>query len=107
PVFTVNGQVAFRILRDSDIEVEDEAEDLVMLFETALKRRRRGHVIHLGVEAGMPESLRHLLSEKVDAAPDDVFDLDGILGLADLSQLIVDERPDLKFVPYNARFPER
>jgi polyphosphate kinase len=107
PGFTVLGQGAFRVIRDSDIEVEEEAEDLVKLFETALKRRRRGHIIHLGVAASMPDDLRRMLTDKVGAAPDDVLQLDGLLGLANLSQLIVDERPDLKFVPYNARFPER
>jgi polyphosphate kinase len=107
PGFTVSGQGAFRILRDSDIEVEEEAEDLVRLFETALKRRRRGHVIHLGVEAAMPMDLAQFLMERIDAKPDDVFKMEGLLGLVDLKQLIIDERPDLKFAPYNARFPER
>jgi len=107
PGHAVSGWGMFRILRDSDIEVEEEAEDLVLLFETALKRRRRGHVIHLGVEASMPLDLCHFLTERIDAAPGDAFQLDGLLGLANLSQLIIDERPDLKFVPYNARFPER
>ena len=107
PGFTVIGQGAFRILRDSDIEVEEEAEDLVRLFETALKRRRRGHVIHLGVEAAMPLDLAQFLMERIDAKPDDLFRMEGILGLVDLKQLIIDERPDLKFAPYNARFPER
>ncbi len=107
PGFSVIGQGAFRIIRDSDIEVEEEAEDLVRLFETALKRRRRGNIIQLGVALNMPADLRQFLAERVHAAPDDVLQLDGLLGLANLSQLIVDERPDLKFVPYNARFPER
>ncbi len=107
PGFHVEGHGAFRILRDSDIEIEEEAEDLVRLFETALKRRRLGHVIHLGIEASMPLDLCNFLMSELDAAPDDVFRSDGILGLADLKQLIVDERPDLKFPPYNARFPER
>ncbi len=107
PGFSVVGQGMFRILRDSDIEVEEEAEDLVRLFETALKRRRRGHVIRLGVEAGMPEDLREFLVEQLDASPDDVFPLEGLLGLADTKQLIIDERPDLIYTPYNPRFPER
>ncbi len=107
PGFTVNGQGAFRIIRDSDIEIEEEAEDLVRLFESALKRRRRGVVIQLGVASTMPDDLCAFLTEQVGAAPDDVLKLDGLLGLANLSKLIVDERPDLKFVPYNARFPER
>ena len=108
PGFAVVAQGVFRVLRDSDIEVEEEAEDLVRLFETALKRRRRGHVIHLGVDAGMPADLRRFLSERLDAAPGDVFVTEGILGLDDTAELIVaDERPDLVFTPYNPRFPER
>jgi polyphosphate kinase len=107
PGFSVVGQGMFRILRDSDIEVEEEAEDLVRLFETALKRRRRGHVIRLGVDSSMPEDLREFLVEQLDASPDDVFPLEGLLGLADTKQLIIDERPDLIYTPYNPRFPER
>jgi polyphosphate kinase len=108
PGFAVVAQGVFRVLRDSEVEIEEEAEDLVRLFETALKRRRRGHVIHLGVDARMPPDLRRFLSEKLDAAPGDVFATEGILGLDDTAQLIVgDERPDLVFTPYNPRFPER
>jgi polyphosphate kinase len=107
PGFSVLGKGMFRILRDSEVEIEEEAEDLVRLYESALKRRRRGHAIRLGVEAGMPEDLQRFLIEKLDASPDDVFPLDGLLGLSDTSQLIIDGRPDLIFTPYNARFPER
>ncbi|MGH7092737.1 MAG: polyphosphate kinase 1, partial [Stellaceae bacterium] len=107
PGFAVIAQGVFRVLRDSEVEIEEEAEDLVRLFETALKRRRRGHVIHLSVDARMPAGLRSFLSEKLDAAPADVFATAGILGLDDTAELITDERPDLRFTPYNARFPER
>ena len=107
PGFSVVGQGMFRILRDSDIEIEEEAEDLVRLFESALKRRRRGHVIRLAVDAEMPEDLRAFLVEQLDASPDDIFPSEGLLGLADTKQLIVDERPDLIYTPYNPRFPER
>jgi len=107
PGFAVIAQGVFRVLRDSEVEIEEEAEDLVRLFETALKRRRRGHVIHLGVDARMPAELRRFLSEKLDAAPGDVFANEGILGLDDTAELIIDERPDLRFTPYNPRFPER
>jgi polyphosphate kinase len=107
PGFAVLAQGAFRVLRDSEVEIEEEAEDLVAVFETALKQRRRGHVIYLGVDALMPAELRDFLSEKLDAAPGDIFATAGILGLDDTSELITDERPDLKFSPYNARFPER
>ena len=107
PGFAVIAQGVFRVLRDSEVEIEEEAEDLVRLFETALKRRRRGHVIHLGVDARMPAELRRFLSEKLDAGPGDVFANEGILGLDDTAQLITDERPDLVFTPYNPRFPER
>ena len=107
PGFAVVGKGMFRILRDSEMEIEEEAEDLVRLFESALKRRRRGHVIRLSIDAGMPEDLRDFLIEKLDASLDDVFPLDGLLGLADTRRLIIDERPDLVFTPYNPRFPER
>jgi polyphosphate kinase len=107
PGFAVVAQGVFRLLRDSEVEVEEEAEDLVRLYETALKRRRRGHAILLAVDSTMPVDLRRFLMEKFDAATADVFVTDGILGLNDTEQLIVDERPDLVFTPYNARFPER
>ena len=105
PGFAVVAQGVFRVLRDSEVELEEEAEDLVRHFETALKRRRRGHVIVLAVDATMPQDLRRFLMERLDAAPVDVFATDGILGLNDTEQLIIDERPDLVFAPYNARFP--
>jgi len=107
PGFAVVAKGLFRVLRDSEIEIEEEAEDLVRLFETVLKRRRRGHVIHLGVDAQMPAQLRNFLRDKLDAAPGDVFASAGILGLDDIKELIGDDRPDLLFPPYNPRFPER
>jgi len=107
PAFAVAAQGVFRVLRDSEVEIEEEAEDLVRLYETALKRRRRGHVIHLAVDSTMPADLRRFLMERLDAAPADVFAGGEILGLNDTEQLIIDERPDLVFTPYHARFPER
>ena len=107
PGFAVVAQGVFRVLRDSEVEIEEEAEDLVRLYETALKRRRRGHVIHLAVDSTMPADLRRFLMERLDSAPADVFASDGILGLNDTEQLIIDDRPDLVFNPYHARFPER
>ena len=107
PGFAVVAQGVFRVLRDSEVEIEEEAEDLVRLYETALKRRRRGHVIHLAVDSTMPADLRRFLMERLDSAPADVFASDGILGLNDTEQLIIDDLPDLVFNPYHARFPER
>ena len=107
PGFEVTGLGYFRMIRDSEIEIEEEAEDLVLLFETALKRRRRGSVIRLKANAGMPEDLLAFIIDELNVKPEDIFLQDGLLGLASTDRLIVDDRPDLKFPPYIARFPER
>ena len=107
PGFSVIGKGMFRILRDSEVEIEEEAEDLVRLYESALKRRRRGNVILLCVEAAMPEDLRQFLEERLNVSAGDVIAIDSILGMSDLRRLIVAERPDLLYTPYNPRFPER
>ena len=107
PDFEVQARGLFRVIRDSDIEIEEEAEDLVALFETVLKRRRRGHVIHLSVDAAMPESLRRFVVKELEVPEDDVFEIDGLLGFADVNQLIDNARTDLLFEPYNPRSPER
>ncbi len=107
PGFSVAGEGLFRLIRDTDIEFEEEAEDLVRMYETALKRRRRGSVIHLAVGAAMPEALVALVADSVDADGAEISVQHGLLGVVDLKQLIVDDRPDLLFPPYTPRFPER
>jgi polyphosphate kinase len=107
PGFDVESQGAFRVLRDSDVELQEEAEDLVRSFETLLKRRRRGHVIRLELDARMPERLRKFVIDELEVGEESVFLKDGLLGLADTAQLIVSDRPDLVFKIYNPRFPER
>ena len=107
PGFLARSHGAFRVLRDSDIEVQEEAEDLVALYETALKRRRRGNVIRLEIDGQMPTRLQRFVVQELEIRDDAVFIKEGMLGLADTTQLIVPERPDLVFKPFNIRFPER
>ncbi len=107
PGFAIVGHGLFRLIRDTDVEFEEEAEDLVRSYETALKRRRRGSVIHLEVDSLMPEEMVALVADSLDAEPGEIFVQSGIIGVVDLKQLIVDDRPDLLFPPYTPRFPER
>lgn len=107
PKYEVLRGGAFRIIRDSDIEVEEEAEDLVRYFRTAIKRRRRGRVVRLELEPGMPGGLVDEVLEGLDAQSAIISESRGFLGMNDLWQLVDEDRPDLKFVPFNPRFPER
>ena len=107
PGYILLGGGAFRIIRDSDIEVEEEAEDLVRFFRTAIKRRRRGRVIRLKLEAEMPENLALMVREGLSATEALVYESTGFLGIGDLELLVDADRPDLKFTPFAPRFPER
>jgi polyphosphate kinase len=107
PGYEMLGGGAFRIIRDSDIEIEEEAEDLVRFFRSAIKRRRRGRVIRLKLEADMPEDLVVLVRDGLDASEAQIYESTGFLGIADLAMLVDEDRADLKFPAFSARFPER
>ncbi|MFC3169378.1 RNA degradosome polyphosphate kinase [Paracoccus fontiphilus] len=107
PGYRDTGHCAFRVLRDSDLEVEEEAEDLVREFETALKRRRRGSVIRLKITRGAPDRLRRLIMDELEVSPDEVIEVEGLLGVADLSELVLDGRRDLQWPAFTPRVPER
>ena len=107
PGYADRGHCSFRVLRDSDLEVEDEAEDLVREFETALKRRRRGEVIRLKLSAGAPDDLRSLIVDELGITEDEVVEVRGLLGIADLKELVLTARPDLLWPLFTPRVPER
>ncbi|MGD9816119.1 MAG: RNA degradosome polyphosphate kinase [Hyphomonadaceae bacterium] len=107
PDYHVDAQGAFRVVRDSDIEIQEEAEDLVREFEARLKERRLGDIVRLKIEASMPEDLRAFIIREIEADPRDVVLVAGMLGLSALSALVHEDRPDLKFKTYEPRSPER
>ncbi len=107
PGYTEVEHFEFRVLRDSDLEVEDEAEDLVREFEVALKRRRRGEVVRLTVSAGAPKALKAVVMQELHVRDDEVIELDGMVGVGDLKELVLDARPDLLWPSFTPRVPER
>ncbi|MCB1333271.1 MAG: RNA degradosome polyphosphate kinase, partial [Roseivivax sp.] len=107
PGYHVADHFEFRVLRDSDLEVEEEAEDLVREFEVALKRRRRGEVIRLTISARAPEALKQIVMRELHVGRDEVVEIDGMIGVADLKELVLDSRPDLLWPAFTPRVPER
>ena len=107
PGYKYKGHCSFRVLRDSDLEVEDEAEDLVREFEVALKRRRRGEVVRMKISTGAPQGLRDVIMEELHVNPDEVVEVEGMIGLRDLSELVLEDRPDLLWPSFTPRVPER
>ncbi len=107
PGYRAEGHCIFRVLRDSDLEVEEEAEDLMREFETALKRRRKGEAIRLKLSAQAPEALKELIARELGVGPTEWLEVDGVVGIGDVKQLITDDRSDLLWPRYNPRLPER
>ena len=107
PGYKVKGSCAFRVLRDSDLEVEDEAEDLVREFETALKRRRRGEVVSMRISSDAPKGLRKLIMQELHVTDAEVVEIDGVIGMADVKELVLETRGDLLWPPFAPRVPER
>jgi len=107
PGYAIKGSCSFRVLRDSDLEVEDEAEDLVREFETALKRRRRGEVIRMSLSGNAPPKLRKLVIDSLHVGENEVIEMGGVVGIADVKELVLSERPDLLWPPFTPRVPER
>jgi len=107
PGYEVVGSGTFRVIRDSDIEIEEEAEDLVRYFRSAIKRRRRGRVIRLELESAIPDDLENVVNVELGGNEAIVTETGGFLGIGDLEQLVEEDRPDLKFPPFSPRFPER
>ncbi|UYV38980.1 RNA degradosome polyphosphate kinase [Rhodobacteraceae bacterium D3-12] len=107
PGYALKGHCAFRVLRDSDLEVEDEAEDLVREFETALKRRRRGEVVRMKISANAPSALLEMIKRELHVTNDEIVEVEGMIGMANLGELVIDSRPDLLWPSFSPRVPER
>src|SRR6201993_934303 len=109
PGYEVAERGFFRLIRDSDVEINEESEDLVLLYESALKRRRRGDLISISIDTAMPADLRDFLFDQLEIASQTVhvFELATMVNIGDVKAVIVDDRRDLLFTPYNARFPAR
>ncbi|BBO86094.1 polyphosphate kinase [Desulfosarcina ovata subsp. sediminis] len=107
PSFSLVSSGTFRVIRDSEMEIDEEAEDLVRTFESALKRRRRGSVVRLTVDDNISDDLLYFIQAQLDISTHDVFCFHGMIGLSDIAELVIDDRPDLLFHPYRARFPGR
>jgi polyphosphate kinase len=107
PGFDIRSSLLFRVLRDSDIEIEEEAEDLVRYYRTAIKERKRGRVIRLEIEQGAPDTVSILLQAMGMTQDDSTMEVEHFVGIGDLSLLVEEDRPDLKFIPFSPRFPER
>jgi len=103
----VAGHCVFRLLRDGDLDFEEEAEDLVREFETALKRRRRGEVIAMSISSNAPEELKAEIIESVSVSPEDVDEVSGLVDVGDVKSLVLDSRRDLQWKPFSPRMPER
>jgi len=107
PGYQIKGSCAFKVLRDSDLELEDEAEDLVREFEVALKRRRRGEVVRLKMSKNAPNALKTLVMSELHVDEESVIEVDGLIGITDLGELVLEDRPDLLWPPFSPRVPER
>ena len=107
PGYRLVGQCAFRVLRDSDLELEEEAEDLVREFEVALKRRRRGRVVRMKISTGAPTELRQVVQREIEVQDTEVIEVRSLLGMADLAELVLEDRPDLLWPAFTPRVPER
>lgn len=107
PGYRMTGHCAFRVLRDSDLELEEEAEDLVREFEIALKRRRRGEVVRMKISLGAPKELRSVIMEELGVREEEVIEIGGLIGMADLGELVLDDRRDLLWQSFTPRVPER
>ncbi|MEL6476162.1 MAG: RNA degradosome polyphosphate kinase [Pseudomonadota bacterium] len=107
PGYRAEGRCLFRVLRDSDLEVEEEAEDLMREFESALKRRRRGEAVRLKMTEDAPEALKTLIRTELNVRPNEVIEVAGLVGVGDISELVVDDKPELRWTSYQPRLPER
>jgi len=107
PGYHLNKYTSVRLIRDSDIEFEEEAEDLIMYLEKALKKRRRGRIVKLEIRSNADPLLKKFVYKKLDVTEDEVYEMDSFVGVHQIDQIYNKKNTNLVFRSFNPRQVER
>ena len=107
PGMNIQGCFTFRVTRNADISVaEDEADDLLLAIEHGLRKRRKGgSTVRIEVDSAMPKQIRRMLQEELEVTAQDIYEVNGMLGLGDLMSFLALRVPELKDPPWTSIVP--